>query len=102
MADISAAMVKELRDRTGQAMMDCKKALIEVGGDMEKAVDILRKKGMAVMEKRGGRFRAQLLTQAPGRAELHRFLRLWVREIEGSKESRRVRWSLDVDPADLF
>ncbi len=55
MAAISAAMVKQLRDRTGQAMMDCKKALTETDGDMEKAVDLLRKKGMAVMEKRGGR-----------------------------------------------
>ncbi len=55
MADISAAMVKQLRDRTGQAMMDCKKALIETDGDMEKAIDFLRKKGMAVLEKRGDR-----------------------------------------------
>ncbi len=45
----------ELRERTGQAMMDCKKALNETEGDMEKAIDLLRKKGMAVMEKRGGR-----------------------------------------------
>ena len=55
MAAISAAMVKELRDRTGQAMMDCKKALQETDGDMDKAVALLRKKGMAVLEKRGGR-----------------------------------------------
>ncbi|MBN2376916.1 MAG: translation elongation factor Ts [Sedimentisphaerales bacterium] len=55
MTAISATMVKQLRDRTGQAMMDCKKALTETDGDMEKAVDLLRKKGMAVMEKRGGR-----------------------------------------------
>lgn len=52
MADITAAMVKELRERTGQAMMDCKKALGETAGDMEQAVDLLRKKGMAVMDKR--------------------------------------------------
>ncbi len=55
MAEITAAIVKELRERTGQAMMDCKKALQETGGDMEKAIDLLRKKGMAVMEKRSGR-----------------------------------------------
>jgi elongation factor Ts len=55
MAQITAAAVKELRERTGQAMMDCKKALQETDGDMEKAIDLLRKKGMAVMEKRGGR-----------------------------------------------
>ncbi len=55
MAEITAALVKQLRDETGQAMMDCKKALQEANGEMEKAVEILRKKGMAVMEKRGGR-----------------------------------------------
>ena len=55
MAEITAAQVKELRDETGQAMMDCKKALQEADGEMEKAVEILRKKGMAVLEKRGGR-----------------------------------------------
>ena len=52
---ISAKQVKELRDMTGQSMMDCKKALTECDGDIEKAVGILRKKGMAVMEKRSDR-----------------------------------------------
>ncbi|MCH7517396.1 MAG: elongation factor Ts [Bacteroidetes bacterium] len=52
MADISAAMVKELRDKTGAGMMDCKKALTEADGDMEKAIEILRKKGAAVASKR--------------------------------------------------
>jgi len=52
---VSAAAVKELRDKTGIGMMDCKKALVEAGGDMEKAVDILRKKGMAAADKRAGR-----------------------------------------------
>lgn len=55
MAEISASAVKQLRELTGQAMMDCKKALTETGGDIDKAVVLLRKKGMAVMEKRGGR-----------------------------------------------
>lgn len=55
MADITAAMVKQLRDETGQAMMDCKKALQETDGDISKAVELLRKKGMAVLEKRGSR-----------------------------------------------
>lgn len=52
---VSAAAVKELRDKTGIGMMDCKKALVEAGGDMETAVDILRKKGMAAADKRAGR-----------------------------------------------
>lgn len=51
-ATVSAAQVKALRDRTGQPMMDCKKALIESGGDMEKAVEILRSRGKGVADKR--------------------------------------------------
>lgn len=52
---INAADVKKLRDKTGAGMMDCKKALTESGGDFEKAVEILRLKGVAVAAKRGGR-----------------------------------------------
>lgn len=52
---ISAQMVKELREKTGAGMMDCKKALVEVNGDMEKAVDWLRQKGMAKAAKKSGR-----------------------------------------------
>lgn len=52
---IDAKMVKELRDKTGLGMMDCKDALTQTDGDMEKAIEILRKKGMAVAEKRAGR-----------------------------------------------
>jgi elongation factor Ts len=55
MAEITAAMVRQLRDSTGIGMMDCKKALQESDGDMEKAVDFLRKQGMAAVEKRAGR-----------------------------------------------
>ena len=54
-ATISAKVVSELRARTGAGMMDCKKALEETGGDMEKALDLLRKKGIARAEKRAGR-----------------------------------------------
>lgn len=52
---ITAAMVKELREKTNAGMMDCKKALTETGGDMEKAVDWLRQKGLAVAAKRADR-----------------------------------------------
>lgn len=48
-------MVKELRDKTNAGMMDCKKALTETQGDMEKAIDLLRQKGLAVAQKRAGR-----------------------------------------------
>lgn len=53
--EISASQVKELREKTGVGIMDCKKALAETKGDVEKAVDYLRKKGIATAKKRGGR-----------------------------------------------
>lgn len=55
MAEVTAAMVRELRDRTGVAMMDCKNALNETGGDLEKAVELLRKKGQAKQDKLASR-----------------------------------------------
>jgi elongation factor Ts len=55
MAEVSAALVKELRDKTGAGMMDCKKALNETAGDLEQAVDWLRKKGLAAAAKKAGR-----------------------------------------------
>ena len=55
MADISAALVKELREKTGVGMMDCKEALIEAEGDIERAIDVLRTKGRAKAEKRAGK-----------------------------------------------
>ena len=61
---ITAAQVKELRDRTGAGMMDCKKALVETGGDMEKAVELLREKGLASAAKRAGRSANQGLIEA--------------------------------------
>jgi elongation factor Ts len=53
--DISATMVRDLREKTGAGMMDCKKALAESGGNFEKAVDYLRQKGLATAAKRAGR-----------------------------------------------
>ena len=55
MAEVTAALVKQLREQTGAGMMDCKKALAEVGGDFEAAVDWLRKKGLAAAAKKAGR-----------------------------------------------
>ena len=55
MAEITTQMIKELRTRTNAGVMDCKEALQESGGDMEKAVDFLRKKGLATALKRAGR-----------------------------------------------
>jgi elongation factor Ts len=59
MADVSAAMVKELRDQTGAGMMDCKAALSETGGNLEAAVDWLRKKGLSKAAKKAGRVAAE-------------------------------------------
>ncbi len=59
MAEITAAQVKELREKTGAGMMDCKKALIESGADLEAAVDWLRKKGLAAAAKKAGRTAAE-------------------------------------------
>ena len=52
MANITAALVKELRERTNAGMMDCKKALVESDGDMDKAIDWLREKGLAQAARR--------------------------------------------------
>ena len=59
MAEISAQVVKELREKTGAGMMDCKKALTEVGGNLEQAIDHLRKKGLASAGKKSGRVTAE-------------------------------------------
>jgi elongation factor Ts len=59
MAEISAALVKELREKTGAGMMDCKRALSETQGDIEGAVDWLRKKGLAAAAKKAGRVAAE-------------------------------------------
>jgi elongation factor Ts len=55
MADISATLVKQLRDRTGTGIMDCKQALAQCDGDIDRAIDFLRKKGLATAQKRAGR-----------------------------------------------
>jgi elongation factor Ts len=59
MAEITASLVKELREKTGAGMMDCKKALNEVAGDLEKAVDWLRTKGLSAASKKAGRVAAE-------------------------------------------
>ncbi len=59
MAEITAALVKDLREKTGAGMMDCKKALTETGGDLEEAVDWLRKQGLAAAAKKAGRIAAE-------------------------------------------
>lgn len=64
MSGISAAMVKELREKSGAGIMDCKVALGECDGDLEKAIDFLRKKGIATAAKRAGRATSEGIVQA--------------------------------------
>ena len=59
MANITAALVKELRERTQAGMMDCKKALVANDGNMEKAIEFLREKGLAAANKKAGRIAAE-------------------------------------------
>jgi len=68
MANITASMVKELRDKTGAGMMDCKAALSETGGNLEAAVDWLRKKGLSKAAKKAGRVAAEGLVGVAVRA----------------------------------
>jgi len=63
---ISASMVKELRERTGAGMMECKKALVETGGDIEAAVEHMRKQGLAKADKKAGRIAAEGLVVVSG------------------------------------
>ena len=66
---ISAAMVKELRERTGAGMMECKQALVDENGDIETAVGNLRKKGQAKADKKSGRIAAEEFTKSLHRLE---------------------------------
>lgn len=61
--DVTASMVKELRERTGAGMMDCKKVLVETGGDIDKAIESLREKGLAKAAKKAGRVASQGLVR---------------------------------------
>ena len=73
MAEITASMVKELRERTGAGMMECKKALTENNGDIQAAADALRKSGLAKADKKANRVAAEgriAMAQAPGKAVL--------------------------------
>ena len=63
--EITAQMVKQLRERTGAGMLDCKNALNETKGNLESAVDYLRKKGLAAAAKKAGRVAAEGLPGAP-------------------------------------
>ena len=69
MPQITASLVKQLREKTGAGMMDCKKALSESGGDLESAVDWLRKSGLAAAAKKSGRAMRELYLYAASQGE---------------------------------
>ena len=90
MANITASMVKDLRDKTGAGMMDCKTALNETDGDMEAAVDWLRKKGLSKAAKKAGRVAAEgLIGVFAGAAARAR----WSRSIPRPTSSRATTTS---------
>ncbi|MFB5191456.1 translation elongation factor Ts [Alicyclobacillus fastidiosus] len=64
MAEVTAAMVKELREKTGAGMMDCKKALTEAEGDLQRATEVLRERGLASAAKKAGRVAAEGLVES--------------------------------------
>ena len=96
MTNITAGMVKDLRDKTGAGMMDCKTALNETDGDMEAAIDWLRKKGISKAAKKAGRAAAEGLVgvavcrqcRRAGRSECRNRLR---RPQRGVQELRQMR-----------
>ena len=68
--NISAALVKELRERTGAGMMECKRALVETGGDLEAAIEHMRKQGLAKADMKAGRIAAEAVpTESAAPAE---------------------------------
>ena len=69
MAEITAALVKELRERTGAGMMECKRALQEIGGDIDAAVELMRKAGQAKADKKASRIAAE--GRAVGKIDRH-------------------------------
>ena len=90
MAEITAALVKELREKTGAGMMDAKKALVECNADLEQAVDWLRKKGLAKAAKKSGRVAAE------GRAGVRRVPSCGATP---SERLRRTTWRDGAPPA---
>ena len=82
------------------AMSRQARSLIALNPQMQQV--ILSEPVPSAMEKRAGRYRAQLLVQAPTRKPLHVFLNSWRSSIETTRQSRKVRWSLDIDPIDLY
>ena len=89
---ITAQMVKELREKTGAGMMDCKKALTETDGDMEKAIDFLREKGIAKAAKKADRIAAEGLTSIVVKETKQLFLEVNLKQtsLQKMKDSKHL------------
>ena len=94
---------RKLPTRSGQAEVDAFLEKVACGGrkNAPAGVTVLGP-APAPMEKRAGRYRAQLLIHATHRKALHDFLSSLVPQVAANRDSRKVRWSLDVDPVELF
>jgi len=110
MAEITAALVKDLREKTGAGMMDCKRALSETQGELESAIDWLRKKGLAAAAKKSGRVAAEGLigvASAPqvaatrSRASSRRSRTSRCRPVTTSRRSRRRRSPAPAVPSPM-
>ena len=82
---ISASMVKELRERTGSGMMECKKALQETDGDIETAIENMRKSGLAKADKKSGRIAAEGVVLARTNADNNKAIILEAKKVNNSK-----------------
>ena len=99
MAEITAATVKELRERTGAGMMDCKKALAETNGEMEAAIDWLRAKGLAAAAKKAGRTAAEGLVGVVVEGNARRGRRGQLARPTSSPRTRCSRTSCATSPS---
>ena len=92
MAEITAKLVKELREKSGAGVMDAKKALVEVDGDIEKAIELLREKGMAKAAKKADRVAAEGLTGVYVKVTLQQLLKLTLKLTSLLKTHNSLNW----------
>ena len=92
MAEITAKLVKELREKSGAGVMDAKKALVEVDGDIEKAIELLREKGMAKAAKKADRIAAEGLTGIYVAVTLQQLLKLTLKLTSLRRTLNSLSW----------
>ena len=92
--NVTAAMVKELREATGAGMLDCKKALVECDGDMDKAVDFLREKGLAGAAKKAGRIAAEGIVKNAVSADGKKAVTVEVNEESFFEDMKHSKWKI--------